>query len=50
MFDSLSCEGISSLAVIVRLEIGIALIFHGLYYAKDRLYLLKAADTIIEPA
>lgn len=34
MFDSLSCEGISSLAVIARLEIGIALIFHGLYYAK----------------
>lgn len=50
MFDSLSCEGISSLAVISRLEMGIALIFLGLYYAEGRLHLLKAADRIIESA
>lgn len=50
MLDSLSCGDISSLAVISRLEMGIALIFHGLYDAKDRLHLLKAADTITESA
>lgn len=50
MFDSLSCEDISSLAVIARLEMGMTVIFRGLCYAKGRLRLPKAADRITEPA
>lgn len=48
VFDPVSSEGIASLAVTSRLDVGITLIFHGLYYAEGRLHLIKAAHKSIE--
>lgn len=48
MSDPVSSEDIGSLAATWRLDVGITLIFHGLYYAEARLLLIKAADKNIE--
>lgn len=45
MFDPVS---FASLVVTPMPDVGITLIFHGLFYTEGRLHLAKAADKIIE--